>query len=81
MSNNLNEEMRRATSFHKNGQLDQAEDIYKNVLINDPQQSDAQYLLGIISLNKGNYEVAIKLRDRIKKHNMSLDEELSETFI
>ena len=64
MSNNLNEEMRRAISFHKNGQLDQAEEIYKNVLISDPQQSDAQYLLGIISLNKGNYEAAIKLIDK-----------------
>jgi len=64
MPNNLNEEMRRATYFHKNGQLDQAEEIYKNVLISEPQQSDAQYLLGIISLNKGNYEVAIKLIDK-----------------
>ena len=64
MYNNLNEEMRRAISFHKNGQLDQAEEIYKNVLISDPQQSDAQYLLGIISLNKGNYEAAIKLIDK-----------------
>tara|TARA_R110000824_G_scaffold145962_2_gene314575 strand:+ start:994 stop:1227 length:234 start_codon:yes stop_codon:yes gene_type:complete len=28
-----------------------------------------------------NFEQAARLRDRIKKHNMSLDEELSETFI
>jgi|TARA_Y100000310_G_scaffold332378_1_gene407831 excinuclease UvrABC nuclease subunit len=27
------------------------------------------------------FEQAVRLRDRIKKHNMSLDEELSETFI
>ena len=64
MPNKSNEDMRRATSLHQNGQLDQAEEIYKSVLINDPQQSDAQYLLGIISLNKGNYEVAIQLIDK-----------------
>ena len=28
-----------------------------------------------------NFEQSARLRDRIKKHNMSLDEELSETFI
>ena len=27
------------------------------------------------------FEQAARLRDRIKKHNMSLDEELGETFI
>ena len=27
------------------------------------------------------YEQAARLRDRIKKHNQTLDEELSETFI
>jgi hypothetical protein len=33
MPNKSNEDMRRATSLHQNGQLDQAEKIYKNVLI------------------------------------------------
>ena len=54
MSNNSNDDMQTATSLHQNGQLEKAEEIYKKVLRNDPSQSDAQYLIGVIALQKNN---------------------------
>ena len=67
MPSNSNEKMRRAMSFHQNGDLHQAEKIYEGLLEDDPKQSDAQYLIGVIALQKDNFEAAIKLIDKAIK--------------
>ena len=64
MANNPNDDMQTATSHHQNGQLEKAEEIYKRVLQNNPSQSDAQYLIGVIALQKNNTEKAIELFEK-----------------
>ena len=64
MPNNSNEDMQKATSLHQNGQLEKAEEIYKKVLRNNPSQSDAQYLIGVIALQKNNHHKAIELFEK-----------------
>ena len=42
----------------------------------------AQFIIDLHEAVHGeDFEQAARLRDRIKKHNLTLDEELSETFI
>ena len=65
MSNNANDDMQTATSLHQNGQLEKAEEIYKKVLQNNPKQSDAQYLIGVIALQKNNPKKVIKIEIKI----------------
>jgi tetratricopeptide (TPR) repeat protein len=44
----------RAVGFHRAGNLDEAERLYRKVLKSDPRQGDALNLLGVIALSRGN---------------------------
>jgi predicted O-linked N-acetylglucosamine transferase (SPINDLY family) len=48
-----------AIKLHQNGQLEQAELIYKQLLQFKPKNADAKHLLGLIEYERGNYQTAI----------------------
>ena len=50
-----------AVAFHKQGKIDQAESIYRQLLEIDPKNSDALRLLGLIAYQTGNYQVAVDM--------------------
>lgn len=52
---------RMAMLHHQNGQLEQAEAVYQQILQSDPNNSDAFHLLGLIAAQTGKNEIAIKL--------------------
>jgi tetratricopeptide (TPR) repeat protein len=58
---NLNQALSIATAHHQAGQLAQAEQIYRQILQQNPQQVDALNLLGVIACQKGNLEEGIVL--------------------
>tara|TARA_Y100000034_G_scaffold71794_1_gene86638 strand:+ start:371 stop:595 length:225 start_codon:yes stop_codon:yes gene_type:complete len=54
---------------------DFSHDAWKAIIV-------AQFTIDLFdAIQCEDYEQAARLRDRIKKHNKTLDEELSETFI
>ncbi|MFI5304245.1 MAG: tetratricopeptide repeat protein [Nitrospiria bacterium] len=52
--------MDQAQSFLKEGRLDEARNIYHNVLLDDPQNIDALHDLGIIAFQCRNFKLAIE---------------------
>lgn len=53
-----------AVKFHKRGQFDQAEDIYRQVLAVRPDDPDTLHLLGVVERTRGNHKEAIRLISR-----------------
>lgn len=51
----------RALEHHKAGRLQEAEVLYRDILVRDPGQADAWYLLGRIAHEIGQYQNAIAL--------------------
>src|SRR5436190_341231 len=49
-----------AVQHHQAGQLQAAEQIYRQILAVDPNQVDALHLLGVIALQMGKHELAIQ---------------------
>lgn len=58
---NLIEQLKKATELQIAGQIDQAEQIYHKVLEQDPNNIDAQHLLGLIRGEQDRDEEAIRL--------------------
>jgi len=59
----------RAFALHQSGNMDQAELMYRQILVKDPAQPDALHYLGMILQTKGNGKEAVKLFDRaLKSH-------------
>lgn len=56
--------MQRALTLHQTGHFNEAEAIYRNVLLSNPSQPDALQLLGLIEKKKGNLTVAVELMER-----------------
>lgn len=52
-----------ALRFHRAGDLAKAERIYRDVLRGDPRQFDALNMLGLVALQRGEAEAAIRLID------------------
>lgn len=50
-----------AKLYHRAGKLQQAEDIYRSVLSQEPQNAEATHLLGLIALQSGKPEMALEL--------------------
>jgi predicted O-linked N-acetylglucosamine transferase (SPINDLY family) len=59
--NDLAELLSQALQFQKMGELSQAETIYSNILSKEPSHADALHLLGVLELQKKNYQKAIDL--------------------
>jgi protein O-GlcNAc transferase len=53
-----------ALALHHNGQLEGAATLYREMLVQNPQDSDAWHLLGVIELQSGNLAAAVDLFDR-----------------
>ena len=53
MQTNINEDFQKGLNFHQNGNLDQAEIKYKNVLSVNSNHFDSLHLLGVINSQKG----------------------------
>ncbi len=49
----VDKNFKRAFRFHNDGELQNAEKIYKNIIQVDPQHADAHHLYGIIALERG----------------------------
>ena len=58
---NVENELNTAIQYHQSGQLDKAEEIYKNILKVHPDHADALHLLGVIASQTGKQDVAIDL--------------------
>ncbi len=48
-----------AVQFHQQGQIDQAELRYRQILEESPDHADALHLLGVVALQRGQYGLAI----------------------
>jgi tetratricopeptide (TPR) repeat protein len=59
-----NETLRTALDFHQRGQLDQAAQLYQQILASDPKHADALQLLGLACLQRGDTHNAIDLISR-----------------
>ena len=53
-----------AIQHQQAGRLDQAEDIYRQILVFDPNQIDALHLLGLLSHQMGKSDEGIALIQR-----------------
>jgi tetratricopeptide (TPR) repeat protein len=49
-----------ALQYHQSGEFDAAAEIYREVLADDPLNADALHLLGLVALQAGNHELAVK---------------------
>ncbi len=57
----LQEALAAATEFQKSGRLDEAENIYRQLLAQDPNIPDALHLMGVIHFQRGQHQPAIDL--------------------
>jgi protein O-GlcNAc transferase len=53
-----------AVALHQAGQLGEAEQIYRNLLLSCPQHFDGLHLLGVIAYQRGDHSAALDLIDR-----------------
>lgn len=57
----LEQQFEQAMAHHRNGELDQAESLYRTVLKQSPGQPDCLHLLGVIAGQRGDHRQAAKL--------------------
>ncbi len=53
--------LQKAAAYHQKGDLQQAAQIYKQLLEAEPEHADANHLLGLIAHQSGNHELAVQL--------------------
>jgi Flp pilus assembly protein TadD len=63
-TDNIDALIGRAISSHRNNQVDEAEGLYNQVLVLDPQNADALHLKGAIAIQRGDYRRAVDLISR-----------------
>lgn len=56
--------IKRAREFHRQGELAAAEELYRQVLARDPDDPDANHLLGVIRYQRGEYPASLELISR-----------------
>ena len=56
-----NTDISAAITFHQQGNLQEAEDAYRQILLQNPQHADALHLLGVLRRQCGQFETAIEL--------------------
>ena len=61
--------LRQAFGLHQQGQLAQAETLYREVLTMQPDNPDALHFLGVLELQRGRREAGLSLIDRAVKVN------------
>src|ERR1700687_4631160 len=50
-----------AVAFHRDGRLDEAANVYREILSELPQDFDATHLLGVVALQQGRLDAAQRL--------------------
>ncbi len=55
-----NKQIQLAQQHHQAGRLQEAEQIYRQILNADPNNADAYYFLGVIALQVGKFDIAIQ---------------------
>jgi tetratricopeptide (TPR) repeat protein len=60
----MEEALTAAVQLHQSGRLDQAKQLYQQILSQDPQQPDALHLLGLVALQQGSAPQGIELINR-----------------
>jgi tetratricopeptide (TPR) repeat protein len=63
-SDNIDALIGRALSSHRNNLVDEAESLYNQILVLDPQNADALHLKGAIAIQRGDYRRAVDLISR-----------------
>lgn len=81
------QELRRAISLHEDDKFDQAEEIYRAILKKEPENFDAQHLLGVLTAQNGRYELAeamirgaLKIKPKSIDAHTNLAQLLSDTY-
>ena len=69
--NNHKDEIKKGYDLHSNGQLQEAESIYKNVLHVNKENIEVQYLLGLVKYELGKLHEAYDLIKKVCKKNNS----------
>jgi len=64
LNSNPAPDLEKGLLLHQQGQLDQAEEIYRQILQFQPLNSDALHLLGVVAMQKGRNSSAVELIDR-----------------
>ena len=57
----IDEKLRKAVDLHRSGQLERAEQIYREILCDAPKHADALHLLGVVAYQVGKCAVAVDL--------------------
>jgi len=78
MPTEIEQQLQAGIEHHRAGRLRDAENVYRSILADDPEQADALNLLGIVALQSGNaqdatrlFEAAVSSRpDNPEFHNM-----------
>jgi tetratricopeptide (TPR) repeat protein len=65
-----------AIEYHKSGKLQEAEELYRTVLRDDPNNAEAYHNLGVIAFNLGYIQEAIGLIQKA----LTIDPQLDEAF-
>jgi protein O-GlcNAc transferase len=60
----ISEALAVAVRYHRSGNLQQAEAIYRQILQADPNHADALQLLGVIAAQAGRFELAVQYISR-----------------
>ncbi|MFN3076589.1 MAG: tetratricopeptide repeat protein [Alphaproteobacteria bacterium] len=66
-------ELVRAVDLHNDGHLEEAEALYRQVLVADPTNADAIHLLGVIQRTRGDFAGAIAMITKALELNPSLN--------
>jgi Flp pilus assembly protein TadD len=59
----------RGKALHRQGRLDEAASVYRQVLADDQKNADALHLLGVIANQRGDYGKAAELIGAAVKHH------------
>lgn len=65
----IEQDLDKALSLHKQGQLEQAEVLYRSVLEREPDHADALHMMGVLACQAGNFTAGLKLIGRALEEN------------
>jgi predicted O-linked N-acetylglucosamine transferase (SPINDLY family) len=64
MVSDIQNRMAQAINYHQNGEYQQANQIYQQILISDPKNADALHYSGVIAMQTGDLERSIQLLEK-----------------
>jgi tetratricopeptide (TPR) repeat protein len=73
MTSGTQEQFQQALDFHRNGKLEDAEKIYREILAQHPQHPQAMHFLGVIALQVGRADAAIPLLENSVRLNAGVE--------